>query len=271
MIDNTQLIDDLIVISKEAGKAIMKIYSSDFDFQIKEDLSPLTLADNISNKIICEKLKILTPDLPIISEEGSKISFEVRSRWKKYWLIDPLDGTKEFIKRNGEFTINIALIENNIPILGIIHIPTTNETYWGSNIDGSYYSNERIFKKRIRISNNSVAPIRIITSRSHPNKSLNLLLKEIGKYEIIRLGSSLKFCHIASGNADFYPRFGPTSEWDIAAGDAIVRYAGGYISDLNNKPIMYNMKESFLNPNFIVSRNKSEGLAFIQQFRKNVK
>jgi 3'(2'), 5'-bisphosphate nucleotidase len=268
---NNQLIDAVITISRNAGEAILEIYSSDFDYEIKEDLSPLTEADKISHKIICQMLKSLTPNLPILSEEDSNISYDIRSKWNKYWLIDPLDGTKEFIKRNGEFTVNIALIENNTPILGVIHIPTSNETYWGSNIDGSYYMNKDIVKKKISVSNNNASKIRILASKSHPSKNLDLFLRMMGDYKIINKGSSLKFCLIANGKADFYPRLGPTSEWDIAAGDAIVRYAGGYISDLDNHPIKYNTKESFLNPYFIVSRNKSDGLDFLQQYKKIIK
>ena len=139
ILHNTQLIDELIAISKEAGEAILKVYNSDFDYQIKEDLSPLTKADTLSNDIICERLKVITPDIPILSEENSDIPFNIRSVWKQYWLVDPLDGTKEFIKRNGEFAVNIALIENNIPIFGLINTPVSKEIYWGSQNHGSNF------------------------------------------------------------------------------------------------------------------------------------
>ena len=139
ILHNSQLIDELIATSKEAGEAILNVYNSDFDYKIKEDSSPLTKADEISNKIIVNSLNILTPNIPILSEEGANISFETRSKWERYWLIDPLDGTKEFIKRNGEFTVNIALIESGTPILGIIHIPVSKETYWGYRNEGSFY------------------------------------------------------------------------------------------------------------------------------------
>jgi len=270
-LDNKQLIDELITISKEAGKAILKVYNSNFDYQIKEDSSPLTKADKISHKIISKKLKELTPEIPILSEEDSNIPFDIRSKWEKYWLVDPLDGTKEFIKRNGEFTVNIALIEKHNPILGIIHLPVSNETFWGSNIDGSYYSNQNIIKQKISVSSDDSSKIRILASRSHPSKHLDLFLKMIGNYKIINKGSSLKFCLIASGEADLYPRLGPTSEWDIAAGDAIVRFAGGFISDLDNKPLLYNKKESLLNPYFLVSKNKTEGEILLSRFKKIMK
>ena len=222
IIPNKELIISAVEIAQEAGKAIKEIYNSDFDYQLKQDLSPITAADNLSHKIIAERLQTLTPETPILSEESCDIPYNIRSQWTKYWLVDPLDGTKEFIKRNGEFTVNIALMNKNTPILGIIHTPTTNETYWGSEVTGSFYSNKNNAIERIQVSENHHNPIRILASRSHPSEMLNLLLEKIIDYEIIELGSSIKFCHIASGQADCYPRFGPTSEWDVAAGEAIV-------------------------------------------------
>ena len=257
---NTYLIEKLIEISQEAGRAILKVYNTNFNYQIKEDLSPLTKADTLSHKVICERLKILTPDIPILSEENSDIPFNIRSLWKKYWLVDPLDGTKEFIKRNGEFTVNIALIENNSPVIGIIHIPVTNETFWGSSLNGSFYKKEDNQKEILCVKKEDRKPVRIVASRSHPSKTLDPFLKEVtGDYKIITKGSSLKFCLIASGQADIYPRFGPTSEWDTAAGHAIVKFAGGKLITIERKSMKYNLTESYLNPNFIVA--SSENLA----------
>jgi 3'(2'), 5'-bisphosphate nucleotidase len=199
---------------------------------------------------------MLTPEIPILSEENCDIPYKIRSQWTQYWLVDPLDGTKEFIKKNGEFTVNIALIENNNPIFGIIHIPVTNETYWGSQVNGSFYSNKNNDVERISVSDNHQNPMRIVASRSHPSEMLNSLLEKLVDYEIIEVGSSIKFCHIASGQADCYPRFGPTSEWDTAAGEAIVRFAGGQIVTTNGNSIKYNLKGNYLNPNFIVSNDK---------------
>ena len=253
---NEQLISSTVEITKEAGEAITEIYNSDFDYQLKKDLSPITAADNLSHNIITERLKILTPEIPILSEENCDIPYKIRSQWTQYWLVDPLDGTKEFIKQNGEFTVNIALIENNSPIFGIIHIPVTNETYWGSTINGSFYSNENSNVKEIRVSDNHQNPIRLVASRSHPSDMLASLLEKIVDYEIIEIGSSIKFCLIASGQADCYPRFGPTSEWDTAAGEAIARFAGGRIVTMNGNSIKYNLKGNYLNPNFIVSNDK---------------
>ena len=260
---NKQLIISTIEIAKEAGEAINQIYNSDFDYQIKKDLSPITAADRLSHKIITERLRILTPEIPILSEENCDIPFKVRAQWADYWLVDPLDGTKEFINNNGEFTVNIALISNNTPILGIIHIPITHETYWGSKNKGSFYLNENDDVVSISVSNNHQNPIRIVASRSHPSDMLNDLLEKIIDYEIIKIGSSIKFCHIASGQADCYPRFGPTSEWDTAAGEAIVRYASGHMVTLNGNLMNYNAKEDYLNPNFIVSSDKIISESFL--------
>lgn len=253
---NEQLIIPTVEIAKEAGEAITEIYNSDFDYRLKKDLSPITAADNLSHIIITKRLKILTPEIPILSEENCDIPYKIRANWTKYWLVDPLDGTKEFIKRNGEFTVNIALIENNTPIFGVIHLPVTSETYWGSQVNGSFYSSGNNDVKEIRVSENHQNPIRLVASRSHPSEMLNSLLKKIVDYEIIEVGSSIKFCHIASGQADCYPRFGPTSEWDTAAGEAIVSSAGGHVVAASGNSMKYNVKEEYLNPNFIVSNGK---------------
>ena len=253
---NEQLISSTVEIAKEAGKAITEIYNSDFDYQLKKDSSPITAADNLSHNIITDRLKILTPEIPILSEENCDIPYKIRSQWTQYWLVDPLDGTKEFIKKNGEFTVNIALIDNNSPIFGIIHIPASNETYWGSKGNGSFCSNKNNDVKQIYVSRNHQNPIRLVASRSHPSEMLNDLLEKIIDYEIIEVGSSIKFCLIASGQADCYPRFGLTSEWDTAAGEAIVCYAGGRVVTAKGNSMNYNTKKDYLNPNFIVSNGK---------------
>jgi len=251
-----QLINSTVEIAKEAGEAITEIYNSDFDYQLKKDLSPITTADNLSHNIITERLQTLTPKTPILSEENCNIPYKIRSQWSQYWLVDPLDGTKEFISKNGEFTVNIALIENNTPTFGVIHIPVTHETYWGSQVNGSFYSTENNDAEQIHVSENHQNPIRIVASRSHPSDILNSLLERRVDYEIIEIGSSIKFCLIASGQADCYPRFGPTSEWDTAAGEAIVGSAGGHMVNVNGDLMNYNLKENYLNPNFIVSNDK---------------
>tara|TARA_B100000029_G_scaffold423757_1_gene431107 strand:+ start:683 stop:1498 length:816 start_codon:yes stop_codon:yes gene_type:complete len=250
-------INKLIEISKKAGEAIMQIYRTDFEVEIKKDLSPLTQADILSHKIIHDSLSKMTPNIPILSEEFSDISFDERSTWKEYWLIDPLDGTKEFIKKNGEFTTNIALISNNKPVLGIIHVPSSNETYWGSEETGSYFleGDSESDMIQLKVSNNTESPLRIVSSRSHISQDLKMLLKKLDNYELLSIGSSLKFCLIAKGEADCYPRLGPTCEWDIAAGDIIAQSAGADIVTLKNCPLKYNTKKEFLNPYFLVSNN----------------
>jgi len=247
-----ELIEQLIEISKEAGKAILEVYNSNFDYQLKEDLSPLTKADTLSNHIICERLKALTPNIPILSEENSDIPFNIRASWKQYWLIDPLDGTKEFIKRNGEFTVNIALINNNEPVFGVIYIPVNNRLFWGSRDYGSYEIESDMRERKIHVSNKNLK--KIACSRSHSNPEFNNFLENLDTYTTVKIGSSLKFCLIANGEIDIYPRLGPTSEWDIAAGEAILRSAGGCIIDLEGKNIIYN-KKNIINPSFIAASN----------------
>ena len=256
----TDLIEQLIEISKEAGKAILEVYNTNFDYQLKEDFSPLTKADTLSHNIICKKLRVLTPGIPILSEENSDIPFNTRSLWQQYWLVDPLDGTKEFIKKNGEFTVNIALIENNTPIFGIIHVPVTNETYWGSSTKGSFYIKGNNQKIKLCVEKKIRSQLRIVASRSHPSKMLDTLLEEIGEYKIITKGSSLKFCLIAKGQADIYPRLGPTSEWDIAAGHAIVKFAGGSLLTIDGESMQYNLTENNLNPYFVVASREDIAL-----------
>tara|TARA_Y100000996_G_C22512393_1_gene638966 strand:+ start:340 stop:1176 length:837 start_codon:yes stop_codon:yes gene_type:complete len=255
---NSKKIDFLVSVSKNAGRAIMDIYKTDFDIEIKDDNSPLTKADTASNEIIHQALKQMAPGIPILSEESSEISYSTRSKWNEYWLVDPLDGTKEFIDRNGEFTTNIALIRNGRPVFGIIHAPSKNETYWGSNEFGSYCLKEgSVYNaKKLSISKQKRDRYTILTSRSHPSRKLEILLEKINHDAIVRAGSSLKFCLLAEGKANLYLRLGPTSEWDIAAGDAILSYAGGSICDLEGNPILYNKNESLLNPNFLAINDK---------------
>ena len=248
---NINLIEQVIKVAKEAGESILEIYNSlDIEFELKDDFSPLTKADLTSHQIIVNKLKEITPAIPILSEEESNIPFSIRSKWRIYWLIDPLDGTKEFLKRNGEFTVNISLINNKRPIFGVIYIPINDHLFWGAKDLGSFEVQGDMEPKKINISEEIKRPIRIITSRSHPSKKLNLFLKRIGEHRLIQKGSSLKFCLIANREADLYPRLGPTSEWDIAAGDAILTFAGGKLITTDQKKIFYNSKESLLNPNF---------------------
>jgi len=262
---NKNNVNKLIEISIEAGKAIMDIYKTDFDFKEKIDQSPLTAADLRSHEIISDSLSKLNPKIPILSEESSRIPFSERSSWDEYWLIDPLDGTKEFINKNGEFTTNIALMKNNKPIFGIIHAPSINETYWGGESIGSFYleGDSDSDMKEMNVSPNRNEEIRMVSSRSHPSDNLKYLLGIIGDHKMLSIGSSLKFCLIAKGEADCYLRLGPTSEWDIAAGDAIVRAANGTIKEINGQEIKYNKSDNILNPDFIVAANEELAIKII--------
>jgi 3'(2'), 5'-bisphosphate nucleotidase len=244
--------DFLADLAVQAGKAILEVYGTDFEVTRKDDCSPLTLADTRSHRIIADSLRSRYPDIPVLSEEGRNVDYDVRRNWDRFWLVDPLDGTKEFVKRNGEFTVNIALVENGTPVAGIVHIPVQNRLFVADVREGC---REILDGGSRRL---KVAPVpagravRIVRSRSHPAPGLEELLSLIPEHEIINRGSSLKFCAVAAGEADLYPRFGPTWEWDTAAGQAIVTAAGGIVVDLSGKPFVYN-KQNLLNGPFIVS------------------
>ena len=244
----------LIQIAINAGNAIMDIYKKEtFNQQLKSDNSPLTEADIASNNIIIGGLKQLTPNIPILSEESAEISWKERKQWDRYWLIDPLDGTKEFLKKNGEFTVNIALIYKHEPILGVVHAPVLNETWVGEKGKISKKI-EKGIARTIRVKQHKPGEVyKVVGSRSHAGDSLNEFLKELEKYELVSMGSSIKFCLVAEGKAHIYPRFGLTSEWDTAAAHAVVNSAGGEVINNETKmPLKYNTKDSLLNPYFIV-------------------
>lgn len=254
--DNIQLeklVNPVRELAKQAGSEIMKIYQEGFEVEEKKDHSPLTSADLASHHLIIERLQALTPNIPILSEESSAIPYDERSKWINYWLIDPLDGTREFIKRNGEFTVNIALITNQTASLGVVYIPVQDVCYFASNGSGAFKQGQNQPAHRIntRQSKPDDNPT-ICGSRSHAGKSLQALLTQIGKYELISMGSSIKTCLVAEGTADIYPRFGPTSEWDTAAAHCVVEEAGGMLVDTELKTLRYNTKDSLLNPSFIV-------------------
>ena len=242
--------EGIIKILLKAHNAILKIYeSSNYEIDIKSDNSPLTKADLTAHKIIIEGLKKITPEIPVVSEED-KNSFYVSKDVNLYWIIDPLDGTKEFIKRSGEFTCNIGLIENCRPIYGFVGVPTKNLIYFGGKDYGSYKISKNSFQEEIKCIKNE-APLRIIMSKSHINKdTLNYIKKLNLEYKTVQAGSSLKFLKIAEGKADLYPRLGLTSEWDTAAAHAVLEGAGGSVNQLNGERLVYN-KENILNPFFI--------------------
>jgi len=247
--------DFLAAVVRQAGKAILEIYDTDFLVQRKEDQSPLTLADTRSHRIIADSLRARYPDIPVLSEEGKTVPFEVRRNWERFWLVDPLDGTKEFVKRNGEFTVNIALIEKSQPVAGVIYIPVQDRLVFADVREGCWEESNGTSKRLTVSEGPRNAPVRIVRSRSHPSPGLEKILSLMPEHEIVSRGSSLKFCVVAGGGADFYPRFGPTWEWDTAAGHAIVVAAGGIMVDLRGRPFTYN-KENLLNGPFLVSSSR---------------
>lgn len=243
-----------ISIAIKAGNEIMKIYQMAGSVQQQKiDNSPLTEADIASHLYITSQLKAMTPLIPILSEESSVIPWEKRKKWDSYWLIDPLDGTKEFIKRNGEFTVNIALIHDHEPVVGVVHAPALNTTWVG--IKGEPAMKILNGKRReifVRCHQNN-EPWKVVGSRTHAGDSLNTFLNGLGEYELISIGSSIKLCLVAEGSVDLYPRLGPTSEWGTAAAHAVVNAAGGEVINANSgQPLVYNTKDSLLNPNFLV-------------------
>ncbi len=248
----TDMIENLVTLSQTAGSAILSVYETDFDVEHKDDESPLTKADLASHREIAAGLEALTPDIPIISEESGLPTFEERSAWETYWLIDPLDGTKEFVNRNGEFTVNIALIQQHRPILGVVFVPVTGATYIGCEGYGAERRDADGRVQRLTVGERSEAPVRVVGSRSHRGESLNRFLEQLGDVELHPVGSSLKFCYVAEGSADIYPRLGPTSEWDTAAAQAVVEQAGGAVLEIDGTPLSYNKKEDILNPHFLV-------------------
>ncbi|WP_456380068.1 3'(2'),5'-bisphosphate nucleotidase CysQ [Thiolapillus sp.] len=238
-------------IARQAGEAILQVYAQDFDVQEKADHSPLTRADMASHQLIEDALGQLTPEIPMLSEESAAIPWEERQRWKRYWLIDPLDGTREFVKRNGEFTVNIALVDQGFPVLGVVHVPVTGITYFG-DVAGAFRQENHGEPEPIRVTRPCATPVRVAGSRSHAGDSLVRFLQKLPEYEIVSMGSSLKLCLVAEGKADIYPRLGPTSEWDTAAAQAVVEAAGGQVTDTGLHRLHYNQKDSLLNPHFLV-------------------
>ncbi len=242
-------IEDIKNIALDAGRVIMEIYSKDFRVEYKDDNSPLTEADISSNEIICSELKKLYPNIPILSEENKEVVYEERKGWEYYWCIDPIDGTKEFIKKNGEFTVNIALIHNDTPVLGVVYAPALELMYYSKKGLGVYKNGIRLPVKR------DDDKYIIVASKSHMSDETQSFIDKIETdktKELISMGSSLKLCLVAEGKADVYPRLAPTMEWDTAAAHALVLQSGKKVVQYeNNKPLVYN-KENLLNPWFIV-------------------
>ncbi|OWY24179.1 3'(2'),5'-bisphosphate nucleotidase [Sphingobacteriales bacterium UPWRP_1] len=247
----------LLDIARLAGKAILQIYNNAFDVTQKDDNSPLTLADTASNQVIIDRLTQNYPQIPIISEENKQTAWEERQKWEYCWLIDPLDGTKEFIKRNGEFTINIALIHRQSPVLGLVYIPVQDLAYYAVKGKGSYKVESggvavRIHTRPIEAGK----PVITFASRSHRNRETNEFIDRLeekyGNVTVTGAGSALKFCMVAEGKAHVYPRFSPCMEWDTAAGHIVAAEAGATVNQPDGSPLLYN-KENLLSPYFVVS------------------
>jgi 3'(2'), 5'-bisphosphate nucleotidase len=242
----------LVQIARAAGGAILEIYRQDFDVALKDDRSPLTQADLASHRVIRDALNALEPRLPLLSEESAEIPFATRRKWREFWLVDQLDGTKEFVNRNDEFTVNIALIRDHYPALGVVHVPVTGLSYFGAQGLGCFRQRGSEEPQPIHVRIPPPQTPVVVGSRSHANPEMERRLAPIGPHRLVSMGSSLKFCLVAEGAADFYPRLGPTSEWDTAAAQAVVEAAGGQVTTLDGKRLRYNARESVLNPEFLV-------------------
>jgi len=248
----TGLLGEVGAIAREAGTAILAIYRDEFAVEHKEDASPLTAADLAAQRVIAAGLARIAPDVPVLSEEARAAPWEQRRTWSRYWLVDPLDGTREFVKRNGEFTVNIALIEGHRPVLGVVLAPVTGELYAAADGQGAWLQQHSGGQWQPIGVRTLAAPAVVAGSRSHGNDTHEFLGTLLGTpYQPFPMGSSLKFCLIARAVADLYLRLGPTSEWDTAAAQCVLEQAGGAVLDLAGEPLRYNTEESVLNPEFL--------------------
>ncbi|NZA26734.1 3'(2'),5'-bisphosphate nucleotidase CysQ [Luteimonas sp. SJ-92] len=243
--------EGVIALAREAADAILQVYAGEFAVERKNDASPVTAADMAAHHRIVAGLAELTPDIPVLSEESADaVPLARRRRWPRLWVVDPLDGTREFVKRNGEFTVNIALVEDGVAVFGVIQQPVTG-ALWHGGADCGAYLREGAGERPLRALRPAHAPLRVAASRSHRDGRTEALIARIGRTEPVALGSSLKFCWLAEGRMDVYPRFGPTSEWDTAAGQAILEGAGGVVLDPRGRPFRYNQRDTLLNGDFI--------------------
>ena len=243
--------EEVIRLAQDAAAAILGIYDSEFAVEHKDDDSPLTAADLAAHRCIVDGLARITPDIPVLSEESAhEVSAAQRRQWTRLWLVDPLDGTREFVKRNGEFTVNIALIEDGVATFGVVQAPVTGQLWHGGATLGAF-RREQGSDAALRVRAPALSPLRVAASRSHRDERTQAFIDRMGDVEPLGLGSSLKFCRIADGGLDVYPRFGPTSEWDTAAGQCVLEGAGGALFDPQGRPFRYNQRERILNGDFI--------------------
>lgn len=247
----SSILPDVLQIADAASEKVLHVYQSDFKVRHKADDSPITAADEASHEVIVAGLNNISRDIPVLSEEGAAIPWSERKSWHRFWLVDPVDGTREFTQRSGEFTVNIALIEFGEPVLGVITVPALKEAYWGAKGEGAFKRDRTGKVHRIRVATPK-DEVRVLASKNHLNPETRAFIDTLGPHEMIQAGSSLKFCRIAEGHADLYPRLGPTSEWDTAAGHAILLAAGGTVNKLNGEPMTYG-KEDLINPHFVAS------------------
>ncbi|MGB0513432.1 MAG: 3'(2'),5'-bisphosphate nucleotidase CysQ [Wenzhouxiangellaceae bacterium] len=249
-----RLVAGVLTACRLASERILEIYAqAEFQVERKDDASPLTAADMASHETLMAALAELTPEIPVLSEESSELKFEARRGWSRLWVVDPLDGTREFIKRNGEFTINVALVEGSRPVLGVIAVPVTGEAFSGVVGQGAQRWRGDGEPESIRTRRPRAVPPVVLGSRSHGNPRSQAYFDMLGPHERISRGSALKFCSVAAGEADFYPRLGPTSEWDTAAGEAIVTAAGGRVWLPDGRDLRYNVRPTTLNGDFLVA------------------
>lgn len=253
----SQYLEPVIALAKQAGKRILEIYGTDFQVDIKADKTPLTQADLAANDCLVQGLSALKPRHPVISEELAAVPYGERRHWKTCWVIDPLDGTKEFVRRNGEFTVNVALVFQQQPVLGVVYAPALDLCYFAAEGCGAYKQAGEETPQLIRVKDRRNGHLTVVGSRSHQTIPLMLYLSRLGEHELRPMGSSLKFCLVAEGAADLYPRIGLTSEWDTAAAHCIVNEAGGQVTDLTGQELRYNARETFLNPSFLVFGDKN--------------
>jgi 3'(2'), 5'-bisphosphate nucleotidase len=256
MRDLAGLAESLMPVVERAGAAIMRIYDGAFAVQRKDDDSPLTLADLESQRVIIDGLKRITPDVPILSEESAAAPWAERRNWRELWVVDPLDGTREFVKRNGEFTINIALVVDHEPLLGLVSAPAQKVIYWGIAGVGAFTRSQDAAARRIHTASPQ-RPLRVLGSRSHASPQIAAYVARLGAHVMNGMGSSLKFCLLAEGKAELYPRFGATSEWDTAAGQAVLEAAGGHVTRMDGHRLRYNCRESLINGDFVAFSDAS--------------
>ena len=249
--DPSTLLKGVLDAVAAASTAILEVYATAHGVEYKADESPITRADRAAHDILAARLSLLTPSIPVLSEEAEAAhDFAVRRAWPELWLVDPLDGTREFISRNGEFTVNVALIRGHEPVLGVVAAPALGLTYYAARGHGAFRAQTESGAEPIHV-RPAADPLVVVGSRSHRGDSLDGLLARLGPHEMRPMGSALKFCLVAEGSADFYPRLGPTSEWDTAAAQAVLEVAGGAVTTLDGSPLRYNQRDTLLNPHFI--------------------